>query len=110
MRTSDVVRHSLDASISLHISSRFEGYNQLELLFHSLSGQNLEQFLKEYFIVSQVFLPDVVASNMHETIPGVFLSVNKAAGEKCVRCWQLVPEVLQDGLCSRCYAILKIKS
>lgn len=110
LRTADIIRHSLDARISIHISSAFEGYGSLQLLLNSISGQNLEQFLKEYFIVSQIDLSNSALSDMQEIIPGVFVGVNKALGEKCVRCWQWSTDIQADGLCARCVDVLNKKS
>ncbi len=109
LRIKDVVRHSLDARLSLFVSTSFEGFGSLQILFNSLQGQSLEQFLKEYFIVSQVTILEKTSS-MSESVPGVFVQVDKALGEKCVRCWQWSTEISKDQLCDRCAAVLKIRS
>jgi len=50
--------------------------------------------LKENAVPQGAFtLPDV---------PGVGVVVALAEGRKCERCWQVLPEVKQDGLCNRC--------
>lgn len=106
LRSKDIVRHSLDAQVALHIPSDFEGFNKLQFLFASLSGQTVEQFLKEYFIVSQVILLEDKQGDMTELTPGVFAQIDKASGEKCVRCWQWSDNISKDKLCPRCVAIL----
>lgn len=106
LRNQDVVRHSLDAKIDLCVTSEFAGYAQLSSIFAQLHAQSLEQFLKEYFIVSQVNVFDEKQGGMKELLPGVFASVGKAAGDKCARCWQWSEEVSDEALCARCGAIV----
>jgi len=42
---------------------------------------------------------------------GLEVSFNKADGEKCVRCWKVLPEVSQnsDDLCNRCASVVEQK-
>jgi isoleucyl-tRNA synthetase len=58
-----------------------------------------EADLPMLFIVSQVTL-DTTGPE------GVSVSVSRAEGEKCARCWRVLPEISRDpgtdGLCSRC--------
>jgi isoleucyl-tRNA synthetase len=60
-----------------------------------------EEFLPTLFGVSQVQLASRPAST-----DGVDVSVGKAEGIKCERCWRYVPEVSQSpdrsGICNRC--------
>ena len=62
-----------------------------------------EADLPMLFIVSQVSL-DVSGPD------GVSVSVSRAEGEKCERCWRVLPELSQEpavpGLCSRCVEAL----
>lgn len=106
LRGQGVIKHSLDASVKLHISSEYKFYNQVTQLFGMIEqqNQNLNHFLKEYFIVSQVTLTEGKIDAQQVT-PGVFVSVEKAAGGKCARCWQW--EVFtsfdeEKQLCHRC--------
>lgn len=110
LRGRDIIRHSLDAQVTLHISKSFEGFGKFQILFDSLSDQSLEQFLKEYFIVSKVFVEQDKQGDMHELLSGVFAQVGKATGEKCVRCWQWFDQLFGDGVCARCDAILLKRS
>ena len=63
--------------------------------------QRYEADLPMLFIVSQVSL-DVSGSN------GVGVSVTRAEGEKCDRCWRVLPELSKSvaGLCDRCVSAL----
>lgn len=106
LRSGDVVRHSLDAQVVLCITDSFEGFGSLKLLFSLMQIQTVEQFLKEYFIVSKVFLVDTKQGDMKELAPGLFAYIDKAQGEKCTRCWQWYEQDSQDQLCPRCKAVL----
>lgn len=106
LRNDDKIRHSLDGQVSLYIDSTFDGYYDLQTLFDSLSFQTVEQFLKEYLIVSSVRLLKEKQGDMKEVSLGVFAQVGKADGEKCVRCWQWVEDQNSDQLCARCDAIV----
>jgi isoleucyl-tRNA synthetase len=75
------------------------------------AGGSIAELLRRYeadlpmlFIVSQVSLKEGAAD-------GVAVSVTRAEGTKCERCWRVVPDVSRDpgseGLCSRCVAALE---
>ena len=70
------------------------------------------QDLADLCIVSEM---DVVAGEgeglASEELPGLTISVVRAAGEKCLRCWKVLPTVGSDAqhpeLCPRCAAVVK---
>jgi isoleucyl-tRNA synthetase len=71
-------------------------------------GELLRRYDKDLpmlFIVSQVALEPGAAD-------GVLVSVTRAEGTKCDRCWRVVPDVSRDpesaGLCSRCVDALEM--
>jgi isoleucyl-tRNA synthetase len=37
-----------------------------------------------------------------EDVPGVGVAIHLASGEKCARCWKVLPEVKNRDLCHRC--------
>ena len=109
LRGKGVIKHSLDAKVKLCISS-YKDYFKIEQLFDMAKeqGQSVDQFLKEYFIVSQV---EVVADHgdMQQVTPGVYVTTSKADGGKCARCWQWETVDLFDEdrqLCNRCQKAL----
>lgn len=111
LRGQGLVKHSLDAAVALHISSQYKDYDQIAALFCMIraQGHSVEQFLKEYFIVSQISLSEVSGS-IQEVAPGLFVQAAKAQGGKCARCWQW--EVMgkfdeAKELCSRCTKVLQ---
>ncbi len=54
--------------------------------------------------------PDPLAGLESQEMPGLSVAVERAAGDKCERCWFYLPSVgedeLQPQLCSRCRKIL----
>ncbi|MGZ6255219.1 MAG: isoleucine--tRNA ligase [Candidatus Chromulinivorax sp.] len=111
LREQGVVKHSLDAAVILHVSSECKAHSKIMQLFDLIvmQKQNLEQFLKEYFIVSQIKLVDDHAG-MQQVAPGIFVHAGKAEGEKCVRCWQWEPYATYSAtkqLCARCVLVVK---
>lgn len=111
LRGQGLVKHSLDAAVALHISSQYKDYDQIAALFAMIraQGHSVEQFLKEYFIVSQISLYDVPGS-IQEVAPGLFVQAAKAQGGKCARCWQWEVTGKFDEakqLCCRCMKVLQ---
>lgn len=62
--------------------------------------ENLDSDLAQILIVSQLELRDGNAFSV---------TVEKAEGATCERCWMIVPSVNANGLCPRCQAILENK-
>ena len=95
-RREKFIGNSLEASVTLHITEK-------ELL--SLLSRH-ESDLPTLFIVSQA----TIESSGHgehkaEEIDGLSISVTRAQGNKCQRCWKILPDVgthAHDGVCGRC--------
>jgi len=126
LREQGLVKHSLDASIVVSLTSNFAGYEKLKEYCSGLPGQTFAAFLKEYFIVSHIEVIDAPLSCMVEVLPGLFIAVSKAAGLKCNRCWQWAQDCViknQDSfarhdigaaisgvaLCGRCAHVLQVE-
>ncbi len=109
-RGKGVIKHSLDARISLAVTSDFESFNQLNEFLQNIAGQNAQEFLKEYFIVSQLNLLTEQTNSLVPVVSGLYLSVEKALGEKCPRCWQWSLECNEQSLCARCAQVLAQKT
>lgn len=114
LRTQSVIKHSLDAQVTLHVSAGYKDSDAITRLFAMVAeqGQDLEHFLKEYFIVSQVAVVDKISdnSNLLEVEPGLFIATAKADGGKCARCWQWERFAAYDAdrqLCKRCANALR---
>jgi isoleucyl-tRNA synthetase len=87
-RNEKIIGKSFEAKLTLHVNDAWKTY--LESL-----GTNLQQAL----IVSQL---ELVGSG---DAPYA-ISITKADGHTCDRCWQVVPKV-DDGLCDRCASIVR---
>ena len=102
LRQSKALGHSLDARVTLFAS---EGIRE------RLAG--LEPNLRDVFIVSQVLVSadPAPAGAVRTEIPGLAVSVEKAHGEKCARCWiydeNLGTDPDHPQTCPRCTRVLK---
>jgi len=95
--------------------------NSLEAAVALYADADLYAFLAEppvdlptLFIVSAVELKHLGADSgvkVSDTVPGLAVSIGRAAGEKCARCWMYHPAVGQDAehpaLCPRCAAAVR---
>ena len=94
------------------IAKRIGG--SLEAQLHLAAPEKLYPVLERHrdqlrylFIVSDVVLEKLPASNGES---GLMISVNKAPGQKCERCWNYSTHVGEDKkyptVCERCSAVL----
>ena len=90
-RNEKVIGKSLEAAVEVYSSDA----EVVELLN---SVDNLNQF----FIVSKV----AVKENDGVAYDLATVKVTKAEGHRCDRCWNIVDEVNEEGLCPRCASIL----
>lgn len=90
-RNAKVIGKSLEAAVEVYS-------NDAEVVELLNSVANLNQF----FIVSKVDVKenDGVAYDL------ATVKVTKAEGHRCERCWNIVDEVNEEGLCPRCASIL----
>ncbi|NOY86247.1 MAG: isoleucine--tRNA ligase [Deltaproteobacteria bacterium] len=99
------IGNSLEAAVTLHVTDR-------------AAAEFLESFgkgLPDLFIVSSAAieshgeLPEDAFT--HEGFPGFGVTVGKAEGGKCERCWKFAPEVGADGkdsgICARCQSVIE---
>jgi isoleucyl-tRNA synthetase len=73
--------------------------------------KELEEYLKEIFIVSEVIFASKIDSKYSFDGKLGSYGVEKAEGKKCSRCWMLSEDVGKDGefdtLCERCISVVK---
>ena len=69
-------------------------------------GDNPVDFLKEFFIVSQVEIKTSPTGLQETPIKGLFALVDHAQGHKCPRCWNWDTVVDARGLDRRCVDVL----
>jgi isoleucyl-tRNA synthetase len=102
LRQSKTLGHSLDARITLYAQGKT--YDQLA---------SIAANLRDIFIVSQVELKSGPAPEqaMSSELPELHISVDKALGEKCLRCWiydeNLGTDPDHPQTCPRCTGVLK---
>ena len=101
-RNNGVIGHSFDAKVVLYAD---------DALYDFLSSFD-PWVLREFFIVSQVELKKGGEGEVKaEEIPGLSVTVEKAPGEKCPRCWVYSEEIGSDEkykeVCPRCAGVLR---
>lgn len=97
-RKNKVIGSSLESEVEIHCGG--EIYETLE--------ENKDK-LKEIFIVSKVkILNDSNGEIVGEKNKNISVTVKKAPGEKCERCWSFSETVNEDKICERCRKILNI--
>ena len=104
LRRDGVVGHSLDTAVTLYMAGE---------LRERVEGLHTD--LRAFCIVSQLHtadLSDAPAQAVRDPeVSGLAIGVDKAAGEKCERCWIYSTELGTDPahptLCPRCAAALK---
>ncbi len=104
LRKAGTIGHGLDCRVTLHCDAA---------LRRTLEGLGTD--LRAVFIVSQLALADLAAAPDNAVkaaeVEGLAVSVAKAGGEKCERCWIYSEELNTDpvfsGTCPRCAAVLR---
>ncbi|HVL67279.1 MAG TPA: isoleucine--tRNA ligase [Vicinamibacterales bacterium] len=90
-RQAKVIGNSLGAQVTLRVRG-----DAADLL-RARAGD-----LAMLFIVSRLTLEEAPPDE-----PEVAVAVGKAEGEKCPRCWRIVPALTSEGLCERCTTALQ---
>jgi isoleucyl-tRNA synthetase len=106
-REKGIIKHSLESRVLILFDKDL--LKELSPLFEriSASGQNLTQFLREFFIVSQVEITNDTTLLSPTQVKGAAVAVERAQGKKCPRCWQYDAHSERDDLCRRCYKIVE---
>ena len=112
VREQGIVKHSLEVQLTLYWDPATMQAKELILpFFEKLNTQyytqDLVQFLKEFFIVSQVVIASEKTALDATEYPGLYAQVAHAPGHKCPRCWHWEVNDHPDYLCKRCQEVLK---
>lgn len=107
-REKQVLCHSLEANVTVYFDMQDDRLSLLRDFFDELNAgqQGLIGFFKEFLIVSQFTVAEVELGLENSGIKGLFVSVKRAEGQKCPRCWNWSTEFDKDNLCKRCQSVL----
>jgi isoleucyl-tRNA synthetase len=108
LRAQEVIKHSLEARVTLYIDAGIAPWQSVVDLFnhHSMSDDNVRDFFKEFFIVSQCNIQKTSGGLLPSGIEGLFIKIERAIGTKCPRCWNWGETVHKNGLCRRCEGLV----
>ncbi len=102
-----VVKHSLEAKITIHMDKSAQECASINELISALRGrEDVTRFFKDWFIVSQVVFADSLTGLGATDLPWLAITAEHADGIKCPRCWQWEVTDRADQLCSRCADVL----
>lgn len=109
-RAKGLIKHPLEAQVTLCMAPQRPGYDAIQMLFASLAayGQTPEELLKELMVVSQVVIESDSARLSPSDLVGLAVLVEHASGEKCPRCWHWNTDNNPHDLCDRCKAIVAL--
>jgi len=100
-RQSGLVKQSSEARVVLAADARADGLG-------TLLADRLQE-LADMFLVANVALGGVDGTPESAVLPGLRVRVERAAGEKCPRCWnirRLGEDARHPDVCSRCAGVL----
>ncbi len=108
-REQGLIKHSLEARITVYFDVNIEKLKNLPLFFKELqnTNQTIEAFFKELLIVSQFIIAADSAGLEQTDYEGLYAKIERAIGDKCPRCWQWEPSDHEQKLCSRCQKVLR---
>lgn len=114
LREQGIVKHSLEARITLHVDGRHaQAQEFIQFMSDLATSEDVTRFFKDWFIVSQFGYAQSGNDELcSTTIPWLTLKVEHAHGVKCSRCWQWDThgknhDNAEKALCSRCAEVLK---
>ena len=62
--------------------------------------------LFENLIAADLFITSEV-NFLIDDIQTPIIKISSASGNKCGRCWKILPEVKEDSICKRCFDVIK---
>ncbi len=108
LRETGDIKHSLEATVTIYLDKNKLGLDILDdfkQLLHQ-KKQSLEDFFREFLIVSQFNVVDAKEGLSQSNYEGLLVKVEQASGIKCPRCWQWQHSSNIDGLCERCIELV----
>ncbi|KKP24765.1 MAG: Isoleucine-tRNA ligase [candidate division TM6 bacterium GW2011_GWF2_28_16] len=106
-RKQDLVKHSLEAKVTLYLDQNSQEVESINFLLKYLTkNENINKFFKDWFIVSQLELVKTQDSLDKTELAWASVKVEHALGDKCPRCWQWEETKHSEKLCARCASVL----
>lgn len=107
-RAQDKIKHSLEAHVTFYVDPAMGDDALYRAFIEAIkaSGQTVENFFREYFIVSQVVFASDKTGLQSTAVPGLFVHIERARGVKCPRCWNWDETTHEHKLCHRCQPIV----
>ncbi len=107
-REKGIIKHSLEAAMTVYIDTKKPEFENLPELFKALEarGTTQEEFFAEFLIVSQFHCAQTKEGLDATTDDGIYVKVTPAKGDKCPRCWKYDETRNIDKLCHRCEEVL----
>lgn len=107
-RASSVIKHSLEAQVTLHIAVGSTQAEQIKVLVKELADQRMfERFFIDWCIVSGVTIAEKGDGLESTEFPWLKVSIEKASGDKCPRCWHWSMTGHEQKLCERCCSVIE---
>ena len=107
-RADGLIKHSLEAKVTLYLDSGDESGELIESFMKDLIGpESALSFLKDFFIVSQAEFAAGSGALEKTDLPWAYVMVAHADGVKCPRCWQWEETSHVDNLCQRCAGLIE---
>jgi isoleucyl-tRNA synthetase len=107
-REKGLIKHPLEAQVTLHYT--FEGDQERRMKDFekdlASTGQSLEDFFAEFFIVSRCIIAKTKGTLPVSTLKHLSVLVERASGQKCPRCWKYDSTGHKDNLCARCQKVV----
>lgn len=109
LRAQGLIKQSMEASVSVYIDPSSVHYGTFQTFIENLQQkkESIEDFFKEFFVVSRVYLVDSPEGLQRTSLEGCMVGVAQAQGYKCPRCWQWDETEHPEHLCKRCQKVLQ---
>lgn len=100
------IGHNLEGKVVLFYDQSSKDGTLVHNFLKRLS--NAEEFLKDFFIVSEVVLAKSSDDLVQDvSLPWLYLKSMHASGSKCPRCWRWSNSTFKEHVCARCVDALK---
>lgn len=108
IRETGIVKLSLEARVDLFINKNntSSGLQTSKVLDIAETKEGKTNFLKNWLGVSQINCRDSSNDLESSELDYLFVTVQKAFGTKCIRCWQWEENSNENNLCTRCHQIV----